>query len=234
RPGLPLADGSRGLYRRAGAARRVPGHGARRQRPAAHRHPLRRPRPLPRAQAPLPPDLQQGSVSRPQLHDPVREGEGRARGDAPDGGDVRRRRAAHPRRRQAARGAGRRERGGARPPHALALRLGRRGALDPQDEQGARRVRGFAVLGVRRGDRRARPAALCGVLEIAIDLFGIVSPAVLGLARHAYVGAAAALGAGSLGSLALRFGLAALVLLVPTTLMGGTLPVLTRALTGTD
>src|SRR2546426_3330390 len=86
----------------------------------------------------------------------------------------------------------------------------------------------------RRAARHPRPAALYGRLEIAIGVFGIVSPAVLGLARHAYIGAAAALGAGPLGSLALRFGLAALVLLVPTTLMGGTLPVLTRALTGTD
>src|SRR5438094_3465615 len=92
---------------------------------------------------------------------------------------------------------------------------------------------GAWLLG-RRADRHPRPAALYGRLEIAIGVFGIVSPAVLGLARHAYVGAAAALGAGSLGSLALRFGLAALVLLVPTTLMGGTLPVLPRALTGTD
>ena len=92
---------------------------------------------------------------------------------------------------------------------------------------------GAWLLG-RRADRHPRPAALYGRLEIAIGVFGIVSPAVLGLARHAYVGAAAALGAGSLGSLGLRFGLAALVLLVPTTLMGGTLPVLTRALTGTD
>ena len=32
-----------------------------RERPAAHRHPLRRPRALPRAQAPLPADLQQGA-----------------------------------------------------------------------------------------------------------------------------------------------------------------------------
>ena len=41
-----------------------PVHRARRERPAAHRHPLRRPGALPRAQAPLPPDLQQGAVSR--------------------------------------------------------------------------------------------------------------------------------------------------------------------------
>jgi hypothetical protein len=42
----------------------------------------------------------------------------------------------------------------------------------------------------------------------------------------------AGLGAGA--SVALRFGLAALVLLIPTTLMGGTLPVLTRAFMGED
>src|SRR6266699_2906280 len=92
---------------------------------------------------------------------------------------------------------------------------------------------GAWLLG-RRADRHTRPAALYGWLEIAIGAFGILSPLVLGFARHAYIGAAAALGAGPLGSLALRFGLAAVVLLVPTTLMGGTLPVLTRALTGTD
>ena len=49
-----------------------PVHRARRQRPAAHRHPLRRSGDVPGAQAPLPPDLQQGAQSRPQLHDPAR------------------------------------------------------------------------------------------------------------------------------------------------------------------
>ena len=92
---------------------------------------------------------------------------------------------------------------------------------------------GAWLLG-RRADRHSRPAALYGWLEIAIGVFAIVSPVILGLARDVYVGAAAALGTGPFGSLALRFGLAALVLLVPTTLMGGTLPVLTRAMMGTD
>src|SRR5213594_524923 len=92
---------------------------------------------------------------------------------------------------------------------------------------------GAWLLG-RRADRHSRPAALYGWLEIAIGVFAIVSPLILGLARDVYVGAAAALGTGPFGSLALRFGLAALVLLVPTTLMGGTLPVLTRAMMGTD
>src|SRR5438445_12604090 len=46
---------------------------------------------------------------------------------------------------------------------------------------------GAWLLG-RRADRHPRPAALYGRLEIAIGAFGIVSPAVLGLARHAHLG----------------------------------------------
>ena len=75
---------------------------------------------------------------------------------------------------------------------------------------------------------------LYGRLEIAIAVFGVVSPLVLGLAHWAYNGAAGALELQGTASIALRFGLAALVLLIPTTLMGGTLPVLTRALMGED
>src|SRR3989441_11611118 len=60
------------------------------------------------------------------------------------------------------------------------------------------------------------------------------SPFVLALAHRIYVSAAGALGLGGGASVALRFALAALVLLVPTTLMGGTLPVLTRAFMGTE
>jgi spermidine synthase len=86
----------------------------------------------------------------------------------------------------------------------------------------------------RRADRTPRPAVLYGRLEIAIGIFGILSPLVLGLAHWVYIGTAGALALGGAASVALRFGLAALVLLIPTTLMGGTLPVLTRALMGED
>jgi spermidine synthase len=92
---------------------------------------------------------------------------------------------------------------------------------------------GAWLLG-RRADLHPRPAALYGRLEIAIAVFGAVSPAVLGLAHRLYIGIAGGLGLGGAVSVGLRFGLAALVLLVPTTLMGGTLPVLTRAFMGTD
>ena len=93
-----------------------------------------------------------------------------------------------------------------------------------------------AWLWGRRADRHERPAALYGWLEIAIGLFGVVSPALLAFAHHAYLALAGSwqLGVGSGASVALRFGLAAVVLLIPTSLMGGTLPVLTRAFAGTD
>ena len=92
---------------------------------------------------------------------------------------------------------------------------------------------GAWLLG-RVADRSPRPAVLYGWLEIAIGVFGIVSPLVLGLAHWIYIGTAGALSLGGGASVALRFGLAALVLMIPTTLMGGTLPVLTRALMGQD
>ena len=86
----------------------------------------------------------------------------------------------------------------------------------------------------RIADRSPRPAVLYGWLEIAIGVFGIISPLVLGLAHWIYIGTAGAFALQGGASVALRFGLAALVLLIPTTLMGGTLPVLTRALMGDD
>src|SRR5438445_6250927 len=92
---------------------------------------------------------------------------------------------------------------------------------------------GAWLLG-RRADRHPRPAALYGWLELAIGAFAALSPLALTLVRQVYVALATGLHAGAPVSVALRFGLAALVLLVPTTLMGGTLPVLTRAFAGSD
>jgi len=86
----------------------------------------------------------------------------------------------------------------------------------------------------RVADRSRNPAKLYGWLEIAIGVFGILSPLVLALAHAIYIGTAGALALGGVASVALRFGLAAVVLLIPTTLMGGTLPILTRALMGED
>src|SRR5439155_1338944 len=168
-------------------------------------------------------------------------------GEGPARGDLRRRGAARPRRGQGARGEGRCEQRGDRSAQPLAsgLRYDRRVAAE--DEPGARGLRGCSVLGLWRRDRRedrgrvlrmargpgawllgrwadrhARPAALYGGLEIAIGVFGLVSPLVLSLAHRVYVAAAGAWQLSGAASVALRFGLAALVLLVPTTLMGGT------------
>src|SRR3989442_2575895 len=86
----------------------------------------------------------------------------------------------------------------------------------------------------RRPDRHPGPAALYGWLELTIGGFALVSPLLLALVHRAYVAAAGAWQLSGGASVALRFALAALVLLVPTTLMGATLPVLTRAFMGAD
>src|SRR5437762_4387758 len=51
----------------------------------------------------------------------------------------------------------------------------------------------------RRADRARRPAALYGWLEIAIGVFGLISPFVLGLAHRIYIGTAGALALGEIG-----------------------------------
>ena len=56
-------------------AHRLSVDGRRRGGPAAHGHPLRRPGALPRAQASLPADLQQGRIPRTGLHAAVRHGQ---------------------------------------------------------------------------------------------------------------------------------------------------------------
>ena len=57
-----------------GPPRRLPVQRAGRRGPAADVDPLRRPGALPRAQAPVPPDVQQGRVPGHGLHDSVRQG----------------------------------------------------------------------------------------------------------------------------------------------------------------
>ncbi len=79
RRAVPQPVGRRDLRAHARHPHRVPVERAGRGRPAAHGDPLRRPGAVPRAQAPLPPDLQQGAVPGQRLHDAVRQGRGRAR-----------------------------------------------------------------------------------------------------------------------------------------------------------
>jgi spermidine synthase len=87
---------------------------------------------------------------------------------------------------------------------------------------------GAFLLG-RLADRHRRPAALYGFLELAIGAFGLASPWILHGVGAAYLGVARAVAPGLWTGTAIKFVFAFAVLLVPTFLMGGTLPVLTRA-----
>ena len=87
---LPLAVGRRAHDPHPGPARRDALERPRCQRSAAHGHPLRRPGPLPRAQAPLPPDAQQGRLPGTGLHGAVRQGVGRPGGRGRHDRDLRR------------------------------------------------------------------------------------------------------------------------------------------------
>jgi predicted membrane-bound spermidine synthase/tetratricopeptide (TPR) repeat protein len=90
---------------------------------------------------------------------------------------------------------------------------------------------GAYVLG-RVADRRANPAAFYGLLEIGIGLFGLASAWVFEGVGASYLAAARWLVPGVWLATAIKFLVAFTVLLVPTFLMGGTLPLLTRAFAG--
>jgi spermidine synthase len=90
---------------------------------------------------------------------------------------------------------------------------------------------GAYVLG-RLADRRAHPARLYGLLEIGIGVFGLASAWVLHVVGVSYLGVARLLAPGLWLGSAIKFVFAFTVLLIPTFLMGGTLPVLTRAFAG--
>ena len=77
----------------------------------------------------------------------------------------------------------------------------------------------------RRADRSARPLALYGMLEIGVGVLALLFPTMLDLAGTLYVSV------GSAGGNPARLVLAAVTVLPPTLLMGGSLPAMTRALT---
>ena len=98
---------------------------------------------VPRAQAPLPPDLQQGRIPGPGLHDPVRQGGGPPRRRRRRGHHVGRAGAAVAAR-GAAGGEGRHQRDGDRPSHDHAVRLGHDRRRGRQHEPRRHRARGSA------------------------------------------------------------------------------------------
>jgi spermidine synthase len=81
----------------------------------------------------------------------------------------------------------------------------------------------------RRADQAPRPLAFYGWLELAIAGSAAVTPALLWLVRAAYIAVGGSLSLGIAGGTLARLLLSALVLSVPTVLMGGTLPAATRA-----
>jgi predicted membrane-bound spermidine synthase len=77
----------------------------------------------------------------------------------------------------------------------------------------------------RRADRSERPLRLYGALEIGVGVLALLFPTFLDLAGSLYVKV------GSVGGAPARMVLAAVTVLPPTLLMGGSLPAMTRALT---
>lgn len=90
---------------------------------------------------------------------------------------------------------------------------------------------GSLLLGPR-ADRHPRPLALYARLEAGIALSAAASPLLLALARAAYLALGGSLALGDALSTLVRLALSALVLLVPTVLMGGTLPAAAREAEG--
>ena len=88
---------------------------------------------------------------------------------------------------------------------------------------------GGLLLGARV-DRQARPLRFYALLELGVAAAAAASPALLALARSAYLGLGGTVVLGTWGGSAMRLLLAALVLLPPTLLAGGTLGAAARAI----
>ena len=86
---------------------------------------------------------------------------------------------------------------------------------------------GSTVFG-RIIDRRGHPLVVYGILEGAIGLWALLLPSMMGVLNHFYAEIYQSLNPGFYGLSLIRFVLCFLLLLVPTTLMGGTYPALVR------
>jgi len=75
-------------------------------------------------------------------------------------------------------------------------------------------------------DAGGRPLRVYGLLEAGIGLFCLLIPALFTLAQHLYLALYRTMNLSFVGLTLTQFGLVFLILLVPTTLMGATLPVL--------
>jgi len=86
-----------------------------------------------------------------------------------------------------------------------------------------------AVIAGRFVDRLRRPLVVFGVVEICIGVLGLIAPTVLFGLGPIEIWMHGALGGSGIAYATARFALAAAVLLIPCTLMGMTLPLLSRA-----
>lgn len=80
----------------------------------------------------------------------------------------------------------------------------------------------------RRADTAAQPLKLYALLEIGIGACGLIYPALFDPIRGLFIALAHTLGLGTGAVTFAAFVICALTILIPTTLMGGTLPVLAR------
>lgn len=77
-------------------------------------------------------------------------------------------------------------------------------------------------------DRRGRPLRVYGLLEAGIGLYALLVPALLALAELAYLGLHRSLGLSFFAFTLAQFALVFFILLVPTTLMGASLPLMAK------
>jgi spermidine synthase len=89
-----------------------------------------------------------------------------------------------------------------------------------------------SLLAAVVGDRVRRPLAWFGAAELVIGATAIASPALLHAAERAYTGAYASLPHSLVGLTVVRFVVAFAILIVPTTMMGATLPLVVKSSAG--
>jgi predicted membrane-bound spermidine synthase len=92
---------------------------------------------------------------------------------------------------------------------------------------------GGRILG-RRADAVENPLAYYARLEMVVALTAAITPALVFLAQHAYLGIGGASSLGSSGATVARLILSVFVLGLPTFMMGGTLPAAARAVEKAD
>lgn len=92
---------------------------------------------------------------------------------------------------------------------------------------------GGLVFG-RRADAHARPLAMYATLEAGIAASTAITPLLLVIVRGAYIAMGGTTTLGAVGGSVVRLLLSALVFALPTVLMGGTLPAVSRAVESVD